>query len=92
MLTDKVEAIIATLKSPLRPDEETHGWSQKKKDEYIPFFEKLLADVKAENDIHYLALARSLDMWGISQGELYELMMNTARELNIKQEKNKQPR
>lgn len=82
MLSDKIEMIIATLKGPLSVDEENAGWTKQSKEGYVPLFGSLLSSLRGGEQIPYVGLARSLDGWGIGDGDLYKNMMEVANEIN----------
>jgi hypothetical protein len=83
MLTDKIEAVIAILKSPVSAEQAAEGWTDEAKQGILLFFDNLLKDVKNEEEVKYVGLVRGLDAWGIEPGGvLYEQAMEIARELN----------
>lgn len=84
MLSQKILEVIAQLKAPLNPEEASAGWTQEKKESYVPYFEVSLASVEEGEPTQYSALARSLDAWGISGGALYRKMMDVANRLNAR--------
>lgn len=82
MLSEKVIEVIADLETPLSSGEAIAGWTQQAKEGYLPYFEEVLASLREGKPVPYSALVRSLDAWGIGEGELYRKMMVVANEIN----------
>ncbi|MBX3595406.1 hypothetical protein [Sphingomonas sp.] len=83
-MKEAVERIIDVLNQPLSNDERAAGWTQSKKAGYIPVFEKLLEQISRREPVPYFGIARSLDAYGLSTGNLCEMMYSVANETNDK--------
>ena len=81
---DDIEWIIERLRSPLRPEEAQAGWTADTKDGYVKVFADLLSRLQSDKPVPYLAMGRSLDGFGVGDGELYERMLKVTNETNQK--------
>lgn len=84
MLSDNIADVIARLRAPLNAAEANAGWTQERKEGYISYFEEALMSLREGTSVQYSALARSLDAWGISDGDLYRRMMDASNQLNAR--------
>lgn len=81
-LEREIASIIATLEAPLTPAERAVGWTKAVKSGYIQPLTDLLAQVRATGAVPYFPVVRSLDAYGIGEGELYDRMIRVANEAN----------
>ena len=81
-LEQEIAVVITQLREPLKSEEEAVGWTKSVKAGYVKVFTDLLAQVQETGGTPYFGIARSLDAYGIGQGELYERMLKIANETN----------
>lgn len=81
-LEQDIASVVAMLREPLRPDEAAAGWTKAVKTGYVNVFSELLERVRQSGNVGYFGIARSLDAYGIGDGELYERMLEIANETN----------
>jgi len=76
LILKKVENIIERLSSPLSEEELSNGWIEDSRLAMLKFFETLRDDLKNDVDVsakaEYRSIARGMDHWGISVGQLLD--------------------
>ena len=83
-MQERIEEIIGSLSAPLTKGQIAAGWTDRSKKGLLPFFEKLLDDVRSAHPVAYIGIVRSLDTWGVDGGELYDRIIGLSAELNSK--------
>ena len=81
-MMETIARVIDALRQPLSDDERHAGWSQAIKAGYLPVFAKLLDQIERGEKPPYFGIVRSLDAYGIGGGDLYEMILRAAREVN----------
>lgn len=78
-MTDK---LIKRLSNSLSQEELDNGWTEDSRQAMLMFFETLRSDLRSGLDVseklEYRSIARGMDHWGISDGQL----LNDATEIS----------
>lgn len=78
MLLDDIMRLIALLRRPTTDQEKRESWNSQIKEDYALYFEDLLAEVRDRRPLRYCGITRSLSVYGITGGSLYDLAMSIA--------------
>jgi hypothetical protein len=82
-LEHDIASVVAQLEAPLDANEAKVGWTKSMKAGYIDVFTKLLSQVQDGEAVPYFGIARSLDGYGLGDGELCERMFHIANKINL---------
>ena len=75
-LLKRVDRMIQRLSSPLLPSYIADGWSEEARTAMLKFFEELHAKLLSAEPLsemkEHLTIARGMDTWGVTGGDLLE--------------------
>lgn len=80
----QLDRMAEALSRPLPPEELAHGWTEEARRAILDLLARLRADLAAEvlpEMASYTALARGMDHWGITGGELLEQAAQLSAEI-----------
>jgi hypothetical protein len=82
--TQKIDAILVSLASPLSVQEAEDGWTAESKKAMADYFQDLRKRVSSgEVPSSVVHITRAMDHWGVSAGPLLELAAAISNELRI---------
>ncbi len=81
-LIDSLDLLIARLCSPASDDELRAGWTLETKTNYAKWFQGRKDLAMLGKLVPHYALVRSLDMFGICDGELFDEALHINREMS----------
>jgi len=81
MTIQKIDQFISRLESGLTEDDRKQGWTENSRQALLKTFRKIRKEVR-QGKYPAVNLARGLDSWGITSGELVELAAEISNELN----------
>jgi hypothetical protein len=76
-----LDALLTTLSAPVTTEEQAHCWTPKAKMGMAGYFRAKQADLARGALAGDQSLVRGLDAWGVSDGQLYDDIMDFNRQL-----------
>lgn len=81
MLAADLDALLDKLLAPVTADEQAHGWTPQAKAGFAGYVRERKAELGKGALSGDPGLVRGLDAWGVSDGDLYDEIMNFDRRL-----------